>query len=102
MTYLFNIENGEACLCQDEDVEALLESGEWADTPAKCGGNHTCEGPAIGEIAIEDYHGLAVEDFIEKFTKDELKVICKQLGVSTKGRSTEEQIAKALVEALTK
>ena len=103
MTWLYRVSDGEAVLYKDiELANSLLDSGEWAESPADCNCEYSCEGAGIGEIAIEDYKGVTVEQFTGRFNKEELKIIANQLNISLKGRITEEHIAKALVDALTK
>ncbi len=101
--WLYHKSNAEGKLFDGEAaIEAAIKSGEWEDTPAKCGGSHSCEGPGIGEVAIEDYKGLTVGDFKSRFTVKELRVIAKELNIKVTRQNTEDEIAHILVDALTK
>lgn len=101
--WLYNKATSEGKLFEGEgNIDEALDSGEWEDTPAKCDGEHSSTGPGIGEVAIEDYKGLTVEDFKSRFTVKELRAICKGLSIKVARNSTEDEIAEALVEALTK
>lgn len=101
--WLYNKATSEGKLFEGEgSIDDALDSGDWEDTPAKCGGEHSSTGPGIGLEAIEDYKGLTADEFKEKFTVKELRSICKELGIKLARNSTEDEIADTLVEALTK
>lgn len=98
---MYRKSDGEGTLFDSEELAAEAEeSGEWFDTPAKCGGNHSSTGKGIGYIVPEELIGKDSDELSAAFTKDELKLVAKELGVKVHSKHNEKTIAQNIIDAI--
>jgi len=99
--WLYRKRDGEGKLFNSKELAIEAEeSGEYCDTPASCMCDHSSTGDGIGYVVSEDLIGKNSNEISASFTKDELKLVAKELGIKVDNRQSNETIAQNIIDTI--